>query len=241
MRRAIFVVLYFFLVDGLQHEKMMITRRCLMEGCAWTNLIVSFPVIAEMNDVKCTMQTNPLFSKRTCQRYGLQQEGSQLLGCKPSENCVSTSAISSPDKFGAPWSFRGDIETAFKDLINTLPSVGLQIATVDNDRKYLRANGKTTISINYPLNDVDDVEFLLDPKQQLVFYRSVSRESVFFFPPQNLYSVPISDSGSNRARLELLRTKLGWDTLAALYSSEDDDPRDYLPQKSPFDDRSNLQ
>ena len=58
---------------------------------------------------------------------------------------------------------------------------------------------------NYKATDVDDVEVLISAEKGLVFHRSASRESVFFFPPQNIYSVPLGDNGSNRGRLEALR------------------------------------
>ena len=105
----------------------------------------------------------------------------------------------------------------------------MKVEEVDFENFYCRATAPTTIRGATP-KERDDVEFKLDPIDHLVFYRSASRESVFFFPPQNLYSVPLSDAGSNKARLEDLRKKLKWDSLAVLEDFEDgdlDDPNNY--------------
>lgn len=72
----------------------------------------------------------------------------------------------------------------------------------------LQATAPTTVT-GATSSNVDDLEFRIDAAKEFVFYRSASRDAVFFFPPQNLYSVPLSDGGTNRARLEALRVKLG--------------------------------
>ena len=68
-----------------------------------------------------------------------------------------------------------------------------------------------------------------DEKKSFVFYRSASRESIFFFPAQNLYSVPLGDDGTNQARLESIRTKLGWESMGARSEDVDDNPASYQP------------
>lgn len=172
----------------------------------------------------CATQTGVLFRTRTCFNAGLVDD--RLRGCDASENCVSTSAVTSPGQFGAPWSYSPlTTDAAFTALLKAL---GNSIAEVDRDKYYVRATAPSTIR-GYPTTDVDDIEFKL--KDNLVFYRSVSRESVFFFPPQNLYTVPLSDGDTNRRRLDELRLSLGWDTLANLYN-DDDDPQKYQPLRS---------
>ena len=153
---------------------------------------------------ECKTKPGALYAVRTCARYGVQGDG-RLAGCLPSENCVSSSAIKSPAQFDAPWLFSPatrDADRAFEELVKAAQaSPDLKIAETDPARRYLRATAPSQIS-NYKATDVDDVEVLISAEKGLVFHRSASRESVFFFPPQNIYSVPLGDNGSNRGRLE---------------------------------------
>lgn len=45
---------------------------------------------------------------------------------------------------------------------------------------------------------VDYMEFLIKPQDQIVLYRSVSRDTLFVYPLQQ----PVSDQGSIKERLE---------------------------------------
>ena len=94
----------------------------------------------------------------------------------------------------------------------------------------MRATAPSQIS-NYKATDVDDVEVLISAEKGLVFHRSASRESVFFFPPQNIYSVPLGDNGSNRGRLEALRKALGWESTNPRPEEEVDSPGSYQALK----------
>ncbi|KAJ8601741.1 hypothetical protein CTAYLR_006758 [Chrysophaeum taylorii] len=174
----------------------------------------------------CRTETSALFKTRTCVRTGIQD--GRLLSCTPSENCVATSAVKSPSQFGPPWTYgRSNATEAFRDLVGAVEDEGLTIVEVDEDNFYLHATAPTQVRGGRAL-DLDDVEFKLAPADDLVFYRSASREAIFFFPAQNIYSVPLSDGGSNRARLEAVRKRLGWESLGALYE-EADDPSKYQP------------
>lgn len=206
-----------------------VTRRAVLIG----GLVLTSYGSADASAAACRTQTNPLFSRRTCVRTGLQEDG-RLLACMPSENCVSTSAIKSPAQFGPPWSYSpvtNNATQAFTSLVDALQASGLKVQDVDRDKLYVHATAPTSIT-GAIANDVDDLEFRMSPPDELVFYRSASREAVFFFPPQNLYSVPLSDGNSNRIRLETLRKRLGWQSLGPLYSSDEndeEDPRLYVP------------
>ena len=182
---------------------------------------------------ECKTKPGALYAVRTCARYGVQGDG-RLAGCLPSENCVSSSAIKSPAQFDAPWLFSPatrDADRAFEELVKAAKaSPDLKIAETDPARRYLRATAPSQIS-NYKATDVDDVEVLISAEKGLVFHRSASRESVFFFPPQNIYSVPLGDGGSNRGRLEALRKALGWESTNPRPEDEADLPSSYQALK----------
>ena len=182
---------------------------------------------------ECKTKPGALYAVRTCARYGVQGDG-RLAGCLPSENCVSSSAIKSPAQFDAPWLFSPatrDADRAFEELVKAAKaSPDLKIAETDPARRYLRATAPSQIS-NYKATDVDDVEVLISAEKGLVFHRSASRESVFFFPPQNIYSVPLGDGGSNRGRLEALRKALGWESTNPRPEEEEDSPQSYQALK----------
>ena len=182
---------------------------------------------------ECKTKPGALYAVRTCARYGVQGDG-RLAGCLPSENCVSSSAIKSPAQFDAPWLFSPatrDADRAFEELVKAAKaSPDLKIAETDPARRYLRATAPSQIS-NYKATDVDDLEVLISAEKGLVFHRSASRESVFFFPPQNIYSVPLGDNGSNRGRLEALRKALGWESTNPRPEEEVDSPGSYQALK----------
>jgi len=190
-------------------------------------------VVDARTGAECRTKPGALFAVRNCARYGIQKDG-RLAGCLPSENCVSSSAIKSPAQFDAPWLFSPatrDADKAFEDLVAAAKaSPDLKIAETDPSRRYLRATAPSQIS-NYKATDVDDLEVLISAEKGLVFHRSASRESVFFFPPQNIYSVPLGDNGSNRGRLEALRKTLGWESTNPRPEEEEDSPRSYQALK----------
>ena len=52
--------------------------------------------------------------------------------------------------------------------------------------------------LQVPPGSVDSVEFLVKPTDQIVLYRSVSRDTLFLYPLQQ----PVSDQGKLKDRLE---------------------------------------
>lgn len=87
----------------------------------------------------------------------------------------------------------------------------LKIVDIDNQRHYLRAEGPSKV----PPGSVDDVEFLVTPKEEdsLVFFRTGSRQSVFVYPVQQ----PLPDGGTLKKRLDTIQKSLRWDSVADLY------------------------
>jgi uncharacterized protein (DUF1499 family) len=209
-------------------------RRSLLGATAAAAVVALLPFRASAaSAAECKTKPGALYAVRTCARYGIQKDG-RLAGCLPSENCVSSSAIKSPAQFDAPWLFSPatrDADKAFEELVKAATaSPELKIAETDPARRYLRATAPSQIS-NYKATDVDDVEIIVDGEKGLAFHRSASRESVFFFPPQNIYSVPLGDNGSNRGRLEALRKVLGWESTNPRPEEEVDSPGSYQALK----------
>jgi uncharacterized protein (DUF1499 family) len=112
----------------------------------------------------------------------------RLADCPPSPNCVSTQAADPGHRMEpiplteAPDATMRQIE----ELIAAMPRT--KIVTRRDD--YLHAEFRSAI-----FRFVDDVEFLIDPQQQLIHFRSASRAGY-------------SDFGVNRRRMEQIRTAL---------------------------------
>ena len=103
-------------------------------------------------------------------------------------NSVSSYAQNSYSKI-APLATSGDPAQAFKQLKNIVASSkGAKV--ISQDEHYLYAEYATPT-----LGFVDDVEFLLDSKAQVIHLRSASR-------------LGVRDFGVNRTRIESLRAKL---------------------------------
>ena len=67
-----------------------------------------------------------------------------------------------------------------------------------------------TIPTEFPKGlSYDDIEFVLRPDDNVVLYRSVSRQSVFVYPVQQ----PVTDKNSNLNRLQKIRSIIGWEEL----------------------------
>lgn len=62
----------------------------------------------------------------------------------------------------------------------------------------MRRSGAKNHRRQVPPGSVDSVEFLIKPEDQIVLYRSVSRDTLFLYPLQQ----PVSDQGKIKERLE---------------------------------------
>ena len=113
----------------------------------------------------------------------------RLADCPSSPNCVATQAGDADHRM-EPIPFTGSSDEAMqriKDLIAEMPRT--KLVTVEDS--YLHAEFRSAL-----FRFVDDVEFLIDPEEQIVHFRSASR-------------VGHSDLGVNRRRMEWIRKAFG--------------------------------
>lgn len=130
--------------------------------------------------------------------YGLKK--GRLLPCKNPSNCISTSSVNSLDKYGPPWVFSKPAKEEYNDILETIKADKLlKLVESDEDRLYLRAEAKSAV----PPTGIDDIEILVNGADNLISYRSNSRE-VLSAGPQI-----VGDGGSNKNRLDSLRRRLG--------------------------------
>lgn len=116
---------------------------------------------------------------------GLGIADGQLAACPDSPNCVSTFSLSSEHQMD-PILFRGSTDQLvekLKSIVSQLPRTRV-VRQTDN---YLHVECRS-----FWFRFVDDVEFLIDPEQKLIQFRSASR-------------VGYSDLGVNRRRMETLQ------------------------------------
>lgn len=180
-------------------------------GLLTLSLLFSHPVRALADSIPgmapgCSSTTNVSgYTMVTCDRQGLDRDG-RLLGCSSSENCLSTSAVRIPAKLGSPWEYAPqthDADRAFASLVRTVEdTAGATMKTIDTKTHYLLAQFPSKV----PPGGVDFVEFLVKSEDQIVLYRSVSRDTLYVYPLQQ----PVSDQGQIKERLEGIRKELGW-------------------------------
>jgi uncharacterized protein (DUF1499 family) len=110
----------------------------------------------------------------------------RLAPCPASPNCVSTEAGDSAHQIEPiPWG--GTAEEALVAIRAALAKMP-RTTVVTAEGNYLHAEARSLL-----FRFVDDVEFLVDPAQKLIHFRSASR-------------IGYSDLGANRARMERFRT-----------------------------------
>lgn len=116
---------------------------------------------------------------------GLGIVDGQLAACPDRPNCVSTFSLSSEHQMD-PIPFPGSTDhlvEKLKSIVSQLPRTRV-VHQTDN---YLHVECRS-----FWFRFVDDVEFLIDPEQKLIHFRSASR-------------VGYSDLGVNRRRMETLQ------------------------------------
>ena len=135
------------------------------------------------------------------QLFGLKKD--RLLVCKAASNCISSSSFQSLEHYGKPWAFpeENSADQEFEIILNALKSTDIRLKIVDqNDvRHYVRAEARSAI----PITGTDDIEFLVNPIDKIITYRTNSREVAMAGPQV------ISDGGSNKNRLDVIKRKLG--------------------------------
>ena len=133
------------------------------------------PTLAVMLVVAC----NPLWA----------QAGDGIPNCPPTPNCVSSASAADDDHRVLPLRFKGPAEAAWGTLRQALKSQG-RMSIVEDAGGHIRA-----VAISKVFRFVDDVEFQIDPANQLIHVRSASRVGYW-------------DFGVNRRRIEALRGQL---------------------------------
>lgn len=101
--------------------------------------------------------------------------------CRKSPNCVSTTTRY-PEKLMEPIPFECDIRKV-RDVTKAVVGSKSGVTLVEDEEQYLRFEFKSRF-----FGFVDDVEFLIDPAQKEVHFRSASRKGH-------------SDFGVNRRRM----------------------------------------
>lgn len=131
------------------------------------------------------------------QLFGLKQ--GRLLKCKQQSNCISTSSITSVEKYSRPWEFTNDPADEFEQIAKVIDEDKfLKLVERNKDTFYIHAEAKSVV----PPTGVDDLEFLIIPQDKIITYRSNSREVV------KAGSQVLGDGGSNRNRLDSLQRRL---------------------------------
>ncbi len=108
----------------------------------------------------------------------------KLAPCPQSPNCVSTQT-DQPEKQMASLKFTGSADEAREKIIAILKSMP-RTRLVKQSEKYLHFEARSLL-----LRFVDDIEFLIDPEQKQIDFRSASR-------------IGHSDLGVNRDRMETI-------------------------------------
>jgi len=91
----------------------------------------------------------------------------ELAACPDSPNCISSMA-SKPEQFLAPWTYTGSVDEARGRLLlilRLLPNAEV----IADEGNYVAAEFRVAQLF------MDDVEFLIDPLQKVVHFRSASR------------------------------------------------------------------
>jgi len=112
----------------------------------------------------------------------------------------------------APWTYLPQTSDAniawdsLKHAIKELPEC--TIVELDETTRYIHAEFPAFLP-----NRIDDVEFRLNEKEELVFFKSATRgDPVYVYP----IIQPVGDFGKNQKRLEAIRQDLGWGEIGGI-------------------------
>jgi uncharacterized protein (DUF1499 family) len=144
--------------------------------------------------VSITLFANPCLADEIVP-YGVVD--GRLKVCPSSGNCLSTASIRSIDKYARPWVYERDTEaqwTAIKSELATNPL--FRVVDTQDALHYIRAEARSAVV------GTDDLELLLLPADQLVTFRSNSREVV------KVGASVVGDGGSHLNRLKSIRNHL---------------------------------
>ena len=131
------------------------------------------------------------------QFYGLQD--GRLQKCKTLSNCISTSSVSSLDKYGRPWKYNDPSSEEFAKLVDIIKADPyLKLAEYEADKLYVHVEAKSA----FPVGSIDDIEFLLNDRDKIITYRSNSRDVTV------VGGQVVGDGGANRNRLAGIKDKL---------------------------------
>jgi uncharacterized protein (DUF1499 family) len=108
-----------------------------------------------------------------------------LAPCPASPNCVSSQAVNR-EHFTEPLRFTGDAALAWNHLKSALDTES-RLTVIQDTGSYLHAEARSLV-----FRFVDDIEYVLDPGENMIQVRSASR-------------VGYSDFGVNRRRVERIR------------------------------------
>lgn len=133
----------------------------------------------------------------------------RLAPCPDTPNCVSSTA-GDDTHFMEPWPYSGTTEEARERLLLILRLLP-DVKVIVDDETYIAAEFRVAQIF------VDDVEFLIDPQNRLVHFRSASR-------------IGHGDFGVNRKRMQHIADAF---RIAAPQSSPAPAPTDSLPQGPP--------
>jgi uncharacterized protein (DUF1499 family) len=137
--------------------------------------------------------------------FGLKKD--RLLKCKDASNCISSSSFASLEHYGKPWQY-GDVsaDQEFELILNAIKTVDknninrrMTIVDQNKERHYVRAEARSALVVN----SKDDVEFLINPIDKIITYRTNTREVVMAGPQV------VSDGGSHRQRIAAIKLNLG--------------------------------
>lgn len=132
-----------------------------------------------------SLQVASIFSFSGEQPKNLGVKNGQLADCPETPNCVSSQS-KDVDHEIEPLTYSSSGKDAWKELQTIVESTdNAEIIEAENDYLYAQYTSKI-------MGFVDDVEFYLDPQEQLIHVRSASR-------------LGESDLGVNRSRIEAIR------------------------------------